>query len=76
MSCLSTIALTPAPVPVIAQIDFGIFPGETIAIPGLDIPRGPGIVIEIKRKYEDAAPAPGGATSIETFPAKCKLPGK
>lgn len=64
-ACLAQVPLTPSPIPMTAQIDVGIFPGEP--------PAKYGLVIEVKRTYLEKTKSPSGKTRIDSFPAKCEL---
>jgi hypothetical protein len=64
-ACLAQTPPTASPIPMTAQIDLGIFPGES--------PSKYGLVIEIKRTYLEKTKAPNGRTHIDSFPAKCDL---
>lgn len=67
-SCLAQVPPTASPIPMTAQFDIGIFPGEP--------PAKYGLVIEIKRKYLEKTKSPSGYTRIDSFPGTCDLAEK
>ena len=67
-SCLAQVPPTASPIPMTAQIDIGIFPGEP--------PDKYGLVIEIKRIYLEKTKSPNGHTRIDLFPGACELEEK
>lgn len=66
--CLASTPPAKDPVAVTAQVKLGIFPGEP--------PEEYGLVVEVKRTYDQKTKSPRGSTSIDSFPAKCTIAGR
>jgi hypothetical protein len=67
MGCVPKTSPATSPVPVLASVTLGLIPTAGGAAPD--------VIVEIKRRYRDAALPSGGPLEIDTFPKNCKLAG-
>jgi hypothetical protein len=64
-ACLASTSIAKGPVDIKGWVNIGIMRGLE--------PDKPGIMIEVKLTYAAKTSGPGGATSIESYPAKCSV---